>query len=75
MNAATQKQELDALLADAFAKADAAIAKAEEAIKKSEFTTEAMKAKKEENERLLDEVLQPPRRYGRALQQDGGWLH
>ena len=56
VNAATQKQELDALLADAFAKADAAIAKAEEAIKKSDFTTEAMKAKKEENERLLDEV-------------------
>jgi len=56
VNAATQKQELDGLLAEAFTKADAAIAKAEEAIKKSEFTTEAMKAKKEENEHLLEEV-------------------
>lgn len=56
VNAATQKQELDGLLAEAFTKADAAIAKAEEAIKKSEFTTEAMKAKKKENEHLLEEV-------------------
>ncbi len=56
VNAATQKQELDGMLAEAFAKADAAIAKAEEAIKKSEFTTEAMKEKKEENEHLLKEV-------------------
>ena len=37
VNAATQKQELDGMLAEAFAKADAAIAKAEEAIKKSEL--------------------------------------
>lgn len=58
VNTATQKQELDKLLAEAFAKADAAIEKAEEAINKSEFTTKAMKAQKEQNERLIEEVYE-----------------
>ena len=58
VSSTTQKQEADALLAEALAKADVAIEKAEEAIRKSDFTTKFMQEQKYYLLGLIETVYQ-----------------